>query len=156
MPLLRLSHLVAGLALAGVLAGVAAAGTIAQPPAVEASVASSHIVTSHSAVASGSITCTADAHFHLNAWIEQSAAGTLGKGSLPPKLPAKPSPAVSAHWQAVTACTGAAQPWSLTLAGVGAHPLAFTAGAVHYCLIAYVGKSHLYSLFAKCGVIALA
>jgi hypothetical protein len=41
------------------------------------------------------------------------------------------------------------------LTAIGRHPAGFVPGAAHVCLIAYVGKGGLYSLFETCAYPAL-
>jgi hypothetical protein len=156
---LRLPRLIATLAVAGALAGAAAAATNPGPPAIDASATAGQLDSARAVTVTGTITCTKYAHYHLGAWVEQPDRGALGKGSIPPKLSPKLSPksakAAVAHWRTLTACTGAAQPWSLTLPAVGLHPIGFATGTAHVCLIAYASKGHLYSLSQSCADITL-
>lgn len=155
-------HLIplAAAAVAAIAAGAATAATVPGPPSLTATVDGGRLASPRALVVTGTITCTKNAHYHLSAWVEQSDRGSLGKGSIPPKLSpklsAKKAKAVTAHWRTLTACTGNAAPWTLTLAAVGAQPAGFAGGAAHVCVIAYASKSHLYSLYQTCSDVNVA
>lgn len=151
----RIGSITAALALlAGIVGGVAVAATVPGPPTLTATVDGGRVASPRVLVVNGTMTCAKNAHFHLGAWAAEADRGSLGKGSIPPKVSDKLTPkkraAVMAHWRTLTACTGTAQPWTLSLVAVGAHPAGFAAGTAHVCIVAYASKSHLYSLFSTC------
>jgi hypothetical protein len=154
MSLPRFLYPVAAFVAAALLAGAALAASPALP-SLNASIDGGHLTSQRVITLAGNLTCTERAHFHLNAWIEQADRGTLGKGSIPAKLGPKPSKVAVSRARALTLCTGAAQPWSLPVLAVGAHPAGFATGTANACVIAYAGKSHLYTLFQNCTAITI-
>lgn len=155
MRLNQLTPLIAAAACAAALAAVAGAATPATGPTVSFTIDGAHIPSGLRPSVGGNLTCTKNAHYHLSAWLAQPDRGALAKGSIPAKLPARPTAAQLARARAASLCTGASQPWALTLASVGKQPTGFAAGAATACVVLDAGKSHLYTLTQQCTQVTL-
>src|SRR5437879_7583765 len=98
----------AALAVAAVLAGTGAASGPPVPPQI-ASVtvdSSARVVGGMRVAINGHIACTKGARFKLYVWTIERSRGALAKGSLPAKLPLKPTAAALAHARAISLCSG--------------------------------------------------
>jgi hypothetical protein len=135
-------------------AGVAASGTTG-PPQASLAIDNGHLTSRTRPSISGSINCTKGAHYRLNAWTAQQDRGALAKGSIPAKLGPRPTKIAIARARAATLCTGASQAWSLALTAVGKRPVGFAGGPAEACVVAYAGKSRLYTLAESCKQITL-
>jgi hypothetical protein len=149
LPLLLVTFVVAALASPAVGARAPA------PPSLTASVTSGRVVTPVAVSLSGTIACTASAHFRIYSWLAQPVRATIGRGSIPPRL-ATGSAIEAAHWHALTTCTGRPQHWELRVTALGKHPSGFAAGPARACLIAYAETDGLYTLVQTCAYPRLA
>src|SRR5712692_5360556 len=154
----RLVFVVTAFVAAGSLAATAAPAT-PEPATLQAvSVDGAHLLPGGLRLSvTGKLTCTKNAHFHLNLMILERTQGALAKGALPAKLPLKPTAAMLARSKAVSACSGVEQPWSLVAIQSAKHPLPFAAGTASACVTVTVKKGSGYSdLQQACSTVPVA
>jgi hypothetical protein len=102
----------------------------------------------------GSINCTASAHFHIWVWVYQSSRGALAHLLFPATL-AHPTKKQRAQAKRKSACTGAAQRWTVKGRAEGKHPASFAPGPAQVCTVVTVSHSRRYVLQSNCSSITI-